>query len=377
MSNAQVGRTRRVSVIAATVLGLALVGLVGAEAASDDIEPFDVALAKYLGTSPQEAAAIGEAQGRFSDFTTRVWAAYPEQFVRSEWRGDRGVVTVTTGAEQAVKKMAQDALVLIEVEAIDGLGELETNSLAAQFARKLAGVIDGSFATRIDPESGALTVTILGPDSDYLSSELESRIHQAVGSGVDVSVAWEDGAFEDAYDGGERYGSGCTGGFISYRSGSGGVLTAGHCTATPSSYDGQTIGATYRAANDYDLRFRRVASGTPANTIRVAPALTTTITSANELPLGLYVCKWGWATSHTCGTTQSAPGCITTTNGTLMCGGITVTPKTFIEPGDSGGPVYGSHRAYAIASASGTTADLVTPQKYRSHISGSVTIKTS
>ena len=93
-----------------------------------------------------------------------------------------------------------------------------------------------------------------------------------------------------------------------------------------------------------------MASGTPDNTIRVTTGSVWNITSMATLPVGINVCKWGWKTKNTCGTTTSAPAeCLLDPEDGVShyCNMIAVSPFSFADHGDSGGPVYAGQRAYA------------------------------
>jgi hypothetical protein len=61
------------------------------------------------------------------------------------------------------------------------------------------------------------------------------------------------------------------------------------------------------------------------------------------------------------------------------CNMIAVSPFSFADHGDSGGPVYAGQRAYATITGANSAGNrvLVTPIHWISTISGSVTIKTN
>lgn len=175
--------------------------------------------------------------------------------------------------------------------------------------------------------------------------------------------------------GGESY-STCTGGFVGYRSGVYGIITASHCTSKPTTYDGDTTGSTFTASSSRDLRFTALSGGTPENKVRAGSSTFTFITSVGIVSAGMNIAKYGKVTGYGSDVVESYQGCVEFVSGAIWCG-LYQTQDDMTDGGDSGGPWFYINKAYAVTTGSNSSGSFISPIAYIAYISGTVTVKTS
>lgn len=163
----------------------------------------------------------------------------------------------------------------------------------------------------------------------------------------------------------------CTAGYSVSKSGTRGVLTAGHCSSSESIYGISLtlMGKAYAGSNDEQWMYS--ASFSFANkALDFAPdwrRITSRTFRANQ-PIGSWVCKYGKVTAYGCGTitqTNRAPGYIPNVQPTYVYVTHSVGYPFLCKGGDSGGPVYLNNSAWGIIegyNSTSTWADLVYTQ---------------
>jgi hypothetical protein len=154
----------------------------------------------------------------------------------------------------------------------------------------------------------------------------------------------------------------CTTGFTVSKSGTRGVLTAGHCSNSESIYNTSLtlMGEAYSGSNDEQWMYSASFSFTN-KAADFAPdwRRITSRTYRKNQPIGSWVCKYGKVTGYGCGTitqTNAAPGYIPNVKPTYVYVAHSVGYPLLCQGGDSGGPVYLSNSAWGIIEGlNGTT----------------------
>jgi|GEM_PF-5480500 len=194
---------RKVSAIAlATVLAtIVVVSIAPNSAQAGDDAPWVGALADYLGVSDEQALAISEREGQFADVATEIQTEYWDDYVGAEWFGDHGVITVTAGAVEGARKIADAAPVKVSVEGTEGLGADAANDLTLAVMAKLRGILQDGDQVVVDSATGDVTITT----TTESPSDNEALRHATVGAlGPDVNVTVKGGGkgAEFYYEGG-------------------------------------------------------------------------------------------------------------------------------------------------------------------------------
>lgn len=167
-------------------------------------------------------------------------------------------------------------------------------------------------------------------------------------------------------------GVGCTAGFTAKKpDGTKWVLTAGHCLTAAgfnpwqwwwtSNANGATRpvrgaaqGWWYGGGHaDHAVLSVDYGAENPQNWVyakATSPAYTITSSAPGPALWGTYLCKSGRTSGHMCGTVLSPFQTVTYKSGVTVKGMVKAT--IFTCKGDSGGPVYASHKAYGITSGS-------------------------
>lgn len=385
---------RRISVILVSVTSI--VGLTAqlATASGSPIPPNDAsAYASLHGVSLDEAASALASEQKFSSVVSDVFTAMPRGYVESEWTVSGGTITVRPEYVAQALALPRVGRFDVRISGLDAPPFLDQDALARDVSSAIQADFTGPFGVRYDVDSKTVVITTYAatPISARASTAIEStpaaerltQIASPWASAVDarVRVNVDPGKAPVRFtssQGGETYGS-CTGGFVGYRNGFWGIITAAHCLNKPTTYDGNTTGATYIASGDYDLRFTNVLTGSPQNVIRSNWGIYRSITSTGVVSIGLSLCKFGIATGYTCDSVASFWGCFTFQDGIRNCG-LYQTAHGLTAGGDSGGPWFSGSKAYAITTAGAGGAnpyDLITPTAWLTYLGGAAYIKTS
>ena len=163
---------------------------------------------------------------------------------------------------------------------------------------------------------------------------------QRSGAGYTTQLQGGDAIYTDS-------GGRCSAGFNT----TGGVVTAGHCTAgypswtvSGGGYLGESAGSSF-PGNDYGLVTN---SGQPASgSVNLYGSGSQAITGAGDAVVGQSICKSGSTTGLTCGTVQAVNVTVNYAEGSVYG---TVQTNTCTQPGDSGGSWFSGSTAIGITS---------------------------
>jgi streptogrisin B len=217
-------------------------------------------------------------------------------------------------------------------------------------------------ALTVDPATGRTTVAADDTVSDSQLAALRARL-----AGTDAVVRREPGRLSTLIAGGQAiYGGGgrCSLG-ANVRSGSVSYfVTAGHCTATATTWYADSAGSSVLGSragssfpgNDYGIvRYTSTTVAHPS-AVHTYPG-TLTITGTATPYVGMVVCRSGSTTGVRCGS-------ITALNATVNYaqGSVTGLIRTNIcaEPGDSGGPLYVAATGRIVGILSGGSGNCTT-----------------
>ncbi|MDG4818346.1 S1 family peptidase [Micromonospora sp. WMMD956] len=217
-------------------------------------------------------------------------------------------------------------------------------------------------ALTVDPATGRTTVAADDTVSDSQLAALRARL-----AGTDAVVRREPGRLSTLIAGGQAiYGGGgrCSLG-ANVRSGSVSYfVTAGHCTATATTWYADSAGSSVLGSragssfpgNDYGIvRYTSTTVAHPS-AVHTYPG-TLTITGTATPYVGMVVCRSGSTTGVRCGS-------ITALNATVNYaqGSVTGLIRTNIcaEPGDSGGPLYVAAAGRIVGILSGGSGNCTT-----------------
>ncbi len=332
---------------------------------AQNTSPADPIIQNYVeayGVSADEAARRVNYFQKTADLQVRLEAEEPIRFgglYIEHTPTFRVVVKLVGGAGQLLARYTTDPVFVAE-KAPFPLKALR-NKQAALLKR--LGQDEPVFGTDIDIRSGRVKLFIPNPerarvklkganvaeeDVDIVQSNEIERTVVAFQGGNQVSVATETGTLGfNVTDGSTK-----------------GVLTAAHfgeCAGSssgcvvngPAQAQGVTLtfkGQQNAGSNDYEWR---TASGshTFPNSIKYS-STTMTITSIRDpssFPVGTTVCKQGVTTGYTCGTIESTASTSTYNGQTGTWARVKRSSSgNMVEPGDSGGPVFGANTAYGI-----------------------------
>jgi streptogrisin D len=249
------------------------------------------------------------------------------------------VVTVTdAAAARTVAAAGARATVVTR-----GSAQLEGITAALDRAPATPGTAWG-----IDPKANQVVVTISSSAPPARAATLEktaARYGQAVrvqhaGTGFAPQLQGGDPIFTDT-------GARCSAGFNT----TGGVITAGHCTAgfpnwsvSGGGFLGQSLDSQF-PGNDFGLIAN---SGQPASgSVNLYDGTSQPITGAGDAVAGQSICKSGSTTGVTCGTVQATNVTVTYAEGQVF---QTVQTDVCTQPGDSGGSWFSGGTAIGITS---------------------------
>lgn len=349
MTSAKRGASALLSAALAIAILTSAGGVSSAAQPDDDSVSSDTTTGDLLETATED----GAAQERFSQLIESLEGLGDDVIIDVVWYGSSGAIVVSPGYVSTANRLADQVGADAIITAGNGLpfadrAELETTAMEA-----VAETHDIVFGARYDPIRNALVITVYVNESDLGPGDLRSIAGSAhsvtKGSGIDIVVETTTEyppMTQSTTQGGENYGTGCTGGFIGWRGSVQGIITARHCTTTPSTYDGDTTGST-TTATSYDLRFTALSGGSPENKIRISSSSFRTITSYSAPYVGMSICKYGRTTGYGCGTVEAYYGCLYTGGNTYACG-LYYTTSRMTEGGDSGGPWFYGNCAYGI-----------------------------
>jgi hypothetical protein len=155
-------------------------------------------------------------------------------------------------------------------------------------------------------------------------------------------------------------GTRCSDGFSARRGATTYLLTAGHCTAEGTTWNGpdrQRIGTVARTAypgEDFGIVVvTNSAAWRGSGRVQGGP----TVTGATEAPTGSQVCRSGSTSGYHCGLVQATDVTVNYGSGTVISG-LTQT-SVCADPGDSGGPFVTPDTAQAQGTLSGGSGDCV------------------
>lgn len=155
-------------------------------------------------------------------------------------------------------------------------------------------------------------------------------------------------------------GTRCSDGFSVRRGATAYLLTAGHCTAEGTTWNGpdrRRIGTVERTAypgDDYGLiRVADTAAWRGSGRVQGGP----TVTGTTEAPTGSRVCRSGSTSGYHCGVVQATDVTVNYGTGTVITGLTRTT--VCADPGDSGGPFVTPDSAQAQGTLSGGSGDCV------------------
>jgi streptogrisin D len=214
---------------------------------------------------------------------------------------------------------------------------------AALAKSKVAGTAWG-----VDPRTNqvVLTVTSAAPAAKAATLLATAKRYgsavrvQRSGAGFGTQIQGGDAIYTDT-------GGRCSAGFNT----TGGVVTAGHCTAgypswtvSGGGYLGESAGSSF-PGDDYGLITN---SGQPASpSVNLYDGTSQTISGAGDAVVGQSICKSGSTTGLTCGTVHAVNVTVNYAEGSVY--GMVQT-DVCTQPGDSGGSWFSGSTAIGITS---------------------------
>ncbi|HST67487.1 MAG TPA: S1 family peptidase, partial [Mycobacteriales bacterium] len=200
----------------------------------------------------------------------------------------------------------------------------------------------------IDPKANQVVVTISSSAPAARAATLEAT---ATKYGAAVRVQRTKAGFEPKVQGGDAIltdtGGRCSAGFNT----TGGLVTAGHCTAGFPNWTvsgGGFLGTSADSqfpGNDFGLISN---TGQPASgSVNLYNGTSQPITGAADAVAGQSICKSGSTTGLTCGTVQATNVTVTYAEGQVF---QTVQTDTCVQPGDSGGSWFSGSTAFGLTS---------------------------
>jgi hypothetical protein len=339
-------------------------------------------VAELLGIDEDAAVEEAKLQDAFIDSQWTVFERYPQAVTDHRWEGDHGVVWVLPGFQKPVGSLPDEDLVAIQTSETGTVPMVDRSTVELLAIERLqeAGLED--VGARYDPHAAAVVATVFDMELmgaiESQSLETDSFVIASTDyPPMEILLEFSDEPVpvaESTTRGGMAYG-GCTGGFVGYRDGYDGIVTAAHCSTKPSTYDGDSTGSTYTASGSRDLRFTRPSGGTPDNRFRYAWGKYKDVTSLGIVSPGITLCHFGTATGNACSKVATYEGCATYSSGQTWCG-LWMTQTNVSQGGDSGGPWYYGSRAYGIHSG-GASGSILTPIAEVYRLGGSASVKTS
>lgn len=338
-------RRRGRLVLVAAAAGIAAAGMLALPATAG-------AAPAPSGVQPAEAAALAAATGVDASTATARVAAQRSQAALA------GTLTGKLGAKAAGSYLDAGALVVNvtdaaaaqTVTAAGAHARVVTRSTAQ--LRTITAALDKAPATPgtawgIDPRTDRVVLTITASAPATKAATLEktaARYGSAVrvqhsGAGFTTQLQGGDAILTDSFR--------CSAGFNT----TGGVVTAGHCTAGLPQYfaaDGSPLGPSVDShfpTSDFGLIQN---TGQPASpSVNLYNGTSQSITGAGNAVVGQSICKSGSTTGLTCGTVQATNVTVQYAEGTVF---QMVQTNTCTQPGDSGGSWFSGSTAIGITS---------------------------
>lgn len=283
---------------------------------------------------------------------------FPNHVLESRWDPDRqaGMITVVPGSEAMIREAIVGYLITPDVVAgrsdsiaVGSRDAVTRAAMEAIEAVNLGKVTGGEYFA----ETNTVQVDVIFDDgvtqadlSRAIAISTEPIFNQVF---VRVNSVGPESQLQLLAVGGKPYGSDCTGGFIAKKDSTTGIVTAGHCTTTPGSYNGATTGTTWSLyGGGHDVKFTALTTGTHPNKIQYnSSGSTKNITSVGLAATSATVTKWGLTTGSTTSTVFSSSSVCRFDGSVNLCGLIRTTPVNW-SFGDSGGPVYIGNKAVGI-----------------------------
>jgi streptogrisin D len=200
----------------------------------------------------------------------------------------------------------------------------------------------------IDPKANQVVVTI---SSSAPAAKAAALAKTAARYGPAVRVQHAGTGFAPQLQGGDAIltdtGARCSAGFNT----TGGVITAGHCTAgfpnwsvSGGGFLGQSLDSQF-PGNDFGLIANQGQPASPS--VNLYNGTSQSITAAGNAVAGQSICKSGSTTGVTCGTVQATNVTVTYAEGQVF---QTVQTDVCTQPGDSGGSWFSGSTAIGITS---------------------------
>jgi streptogrisin D len=337
-------RRRGRVVLVAAAAGLAAAGMLALPATAG-------AAPAPSGVQPAEAGALAAATGVDTTTATARVAAQRSQAALA------GTLTGKLGAKAAGSYLdaGSGALVVNVTDAAAATTVTAAGAHARVVSRSTAqlqgitAALDKAPATPgtawgIDPRTDQVVVTITSAAKATGLEKVAARYGSAVriqhaGSGFTTQLQGGDAILTDTFR--------CSAGFNT----TGGVVTAGHCTAGLPAYfaaDGSPLGQSVDShfpTSDFGLIQN---TGQPASpSVNLYNGTSQSITGAGDAVVGQSICKSGSTTGLTCGTVQATNVTVQYAEGTVF---QMVQTNTCTQPGDSGGSWFSGSTAIGITS---------------------------
>src|SRR5690606_4672873 len=128
----------------------------------------------------------------------------------------------------------------VDVIPVESPSRTEQDEVVQEISSALGRLIDVTFGVKYDVSERAIIVTVYSDAADFSTTEREEIERVASGPAdslaVDVIVQLVESdapVFRSSTQGGENYHTNCTGGFMGYRNGAYGIITAKHCNNLP------------------------------------------------------------------------------------------------------------------------------------------------
>jgi streptogrisin D len=307
------------------------------------------------GVLPAEATALAAATGTDTATAATRVAAQRGQAALADTLSTKLGATKAAGSyldrSGALVVNVTDAAAAKTVTAAGARARVVTRSTAT--LKGITAALDEAPATPgtawgIDAATNQVVVTISASAPEARAATLESTAKKY---GAAVRVQRSATGFGPQLAGGEAIytntGGRCSAGFNT----TGGVITAGHCTAgypswtvSGGGYLGESYGSSF-PGNDYGLITN---SGQPASgSVYLYGGGNQAITGAGNAVAGQSICKSGSTTGVTCGTVLATGVTVTYAEGSVY---DTVQTNVCTQPGDSGGSWFSGSTAIGITS---------------------------
>jgi streptogrisin D len=343
------GRT----VLVAVAAGIAATGALALPAGTASAAPVP---AGGAAVQPAESAALAAATGVDTTTATARVAAQRGQAALA------GTLATELGATKGAGSYLDAKTGALVVNVTDAAAARTVTAAGAQarVVGRSSAQLDGITAALnkapatpgtawgVDAKTNQVVVTISSSAPAAKAATLEAT---AARYGPAVRVQHTTAGFEPKVQGGDAIltdtGARCSAGFNT----TGGLITAGHCTAGFPNWTvsgGGFLGTSADSqfpGNDFGLINN---TGQPASgSVNLYNGTSQPITGAADAVAGQSICKSGSTTGLTCGTVQATNVTVTYAEGQVF---QTVQTDTCVQPGDSGGSWFSGSTAFGITS---------------------------